>query len=270
MTKQAEQAVILDIQGPVARVRMNRPEALNALNRSMTDGLLAAFSEIAAQDGVRAIILDGAGDAFMAGGDLKWFGEITRMPDDERRRTVTEFFPSAHGVIEAITDLPLPVIAGVHGACAGYGLSLMLACDLAVAAEGTRFTTAYSLIGTSPDGGATHALPRLVGRKKAFELMAFADRFDAEAARDMGLINRIVAPDGLEDACKALAERLAGGPRKALARTKALLNAGPQISLGNQLDAEQAAFIACAMEADFDEGIAAFLEKRKADFGSVG
>ena len=173
----------------------------------------------------------------------------------------------AHEVIARLTALPRPVIAQLEGAVAGFGVSLMNACDLAIAAEGTVFTLAYIHIGTSPDGGSTHSLVHLAGMRKAKEIAILGDRFGAGEALDCGLINKIVPPAELDVAIENLAIRLSAGPRDAIARTKALLNAAPENDLSAQLDAEAAAFADCSVSADFREGVAAFVEKRQPNFG---
>ena len=166
-----------------------------------------------------------------------------------------------------INALPRPVIAKLEGAVAGFGISLMNACDLAIAAEQTVFTLAYIHIGTSPDGGSTHSLTRLVGMKKAKEIALFGDRFGADEAHDCGLINKVVPADLLPSVTAKYATRLATGPRDAIARTKALLNAAPNADLQTQLKAEAKSFGDCATSADFREGVTAFVEKRTARFG---
>lgn len=160
-----------------------------------------------------------------------------------------------------------PVIAAVQGAVAGFGLSLMLAADLALAADDAYFTLAYSNIALSPDGGATWSLPRHVGLKRAMEIALLGDRFDAGRALELGLINRVVPKESLEQETMALASRLATGAAGALSRTKALLNQSFDNTLDDQLLSEQRRFVECASEADFAEGVTAFFAKRKPVFG---
>jgi 2-(1,2-epoxy-1,2-dihydrophenyl)acetyl-CoA isomerase len=151
----------------------------------------------------------------------------------------------------------------VQGAVAGFGLSLMIASDLALAADNAYFTLAYSNIALSPDGGATWSLPRQVGLKQAMEIALLGDRFDAVRAHELGLVNRVVPLAGLQAEALKLAQRLAAGPAEALARTKTLLNQSLETSLESQLVAEQRAFAACGAHPDFSEGLAAFFERRK-------
>jgi len=184
----------------------------------------------------------------------------------QRRAGVEAVIGRVHAVITGFYDCPLPVVAKVRGAVAGFGVSLLAACDLAVASTDSYYTLAYTLIGTSPDGGSTWALPRLVGTKRAKEIALLAERFDAATAERLGLINRAVPEAELDAAVAKLAGRLAMGPAQAFARTKALLNASTTATLAEHLAAEQEAFVACTETADFAEGVAAFVEKRPPAF----
>jgi 2-(1,2-epoxy-1,2-dihydrophenyl)acetyl-CoA isomerase len=162
--------------------------------------------------------------------------------------------------------MPKPVVAAVQGAAAGFGLSLVLAADLALAAEDAVFTSGYIHLGTSPDGGMTATLSRVVGLKRAAELMLLGDRFDAHRALELGLVNRVVPAGALAAEAAALAERLAAGPTHAYGRTKALLQATLGDAFDAQLRRETESFAACAATADFAEGVRAFLEKRRPVF----
>ena len=171
-----------------------------------------------------------------------------------------------HRAVLALREAAQPVIAAVHGAVAGAGMSLLAAADLAIAADGTKFSMAYSAIGTSPDGGSTWFLPRLVGARRAMELLLLSEPFDAATALRYGLVNRVVPVDELEAIAAQLARHLAGGPARAHAEIKALVNRSFETTLPAQLDAEAAAFARCAATRDFNEGVTAFVGKRKAKF----
>ena len=186
-----EKLVEVEIAGGVAWVTMNRPKALNALNRDMTQALIGSINPLEHDPGVRCVVIRG-GDHFMAGGDLKSFHAMLGRPRGENLVALEAFVHEVHSLIIAIRRMPKPVVASVRGACAGFGLSFMSAADLAIAADDSYYTLAYTLIGTSPDGGSTYALPRLVGLKKAAELALLGDRFDAAAAKDYGLVNWVV------------------------------------------------------------------------------
>jgi 2-(1,2-epoxy-1,2-dihydrophenyl)acetyl-CoA isomerase len=157
-------------------------------------------------------------------------------------------------------------VAQVHGAVAGFGMSLLMACDLAVAADDSYYTLAYILIGTSPDGGSTYGLPRIVGMKKAMEIALLGDRFDAATAERLGFVNRVVPAAELAGAARTLAQRLAAGPALAYAGTKRLLQQSLNSTLETQLQAEAESFARCASGPDFKEGVMAFVEKRKPNF----
>jgi 2-(1,2-epoxy-1,2-dihydrophenyl)acetyl-CoA isomerase len=262
----AMSAVIYKVQGGIATLTLNRPESLNALNLAMIDDLRSATAQAAFDPAVRVVIVRGAGDHFMAGGDLKWFRDQLALTPQVRQPRFEDLIAAVHASILHLKSMNKPVIASVQGAVAGFGLSLMMAADLVVAADTAYFTLAYSNIALSPDGGATWSLPRQVGLKQAMEIALLGDRFDAARARELGLINRVVAPDELDAETLKLAQRLAAGPAEALARTKALLNQSLEMSLEAQLLAEQRAFAACGVHPDFSEGLAGFFEKRKPVF----
>ena len=176
------------------------------------------------------------------------------------------FINQVHKIIISIRHMPKPVVASIRGPAAGFGLSLTMACDLAIAADDAFFTLAYVNIGTSPDGGSTFALPRILGDKKAAEIAFLGDRFGAAAAKEFGIVNWVVAGTDLETETSKLANRLAEGPTTAIGRTKVLLQQSLNTTLENQLLAEAASFSSCAVEPDFDEGISAFIAKRKPKF----
>lgn len=258
--------VLVDRSGAVATVILNRPQVLNALNDEMLDAMRDTFTRLEADAAVRAVIVKGAGENFMAGGDLKMFSRWLDLPPAERRRQFEAVVHRVHPTVTAIRRMRAPVIAGVRGTAAGFGMSLVMAADLAIAAEDAFFTLAYSLIGTSPDGSGTYHLPRTVAMKKAMELALLADRFDAKTALEIGLVNRVVPTAELEVATMTLAERLARGPTHAYGNTKRLLNRALASTLESQLQAEAESFADCAATEDFAEGVRAFVEKRKPRF----
>ncbi len=259
-------SVLLETRDAIATVTLNRPESLNALNEDLADGLAAAMARAEADDAVRCVVLRGAGDHFMAGGDLKAFhGRLQESPE-ARQAHFQELIGRVHPSIVSMRAMPKPVLVSLRGAAAGFGLSLVLAADLAVAAEDAYFTLAYCLIGTSPDGGSSYHLPRLVGLRKAMEIALLGDRFDAAAAERLGIVNWVVPADALEAETARIAGRLAAGASAALGRTKRLLNQSFDNALAAQLEAEREAFAACAATDDFVEGVGAFLQKRKAVF----
>jgi 2-(1,2-epoxy-1,2-dihydrophenyl)acetyl-CoA isomerase len=164
--------------------------------------------------------------------------------------------------------LKKPIVASVDGACAGLGMSLVLASDLAVAADNAVFTLAYVKIGTTPDGGASFFLPRTVGMKRAMEIALLSDRLDAHTAERHGIVNRVVAPDLLAVETEALARRLADGPTQAIGRTKLLLSSALEHGLEAHLQLEGINFAACTLTDDMLEGVSAFVEKRRPKFSN--
>lgn len=254
--------VLYAVSEAVATLTFNRPSVMNALDADMLRGFRAACERAAADQQVRVIVLRGAGPAFIAGGDVAMF----RSNLQNITTLVPELAAELHQGILALRRAPQPVMAVVHGAVAGAGLSIMLACDLILAAASTQFSLAYSRIGTSPDGGATWFLPRLAGYQKAMELMLLAETVDAGALQGLGIVNRVLPADELAATAEKLARRLASGPARAYAETKALANRGLQDGLAAQLDAEALAFARCAATKDFAEGVSAFVEKRKPQF----
>jgi len=258
--------IITSIEGGVATLTLNRPEALNTLDPAMAKALQSATAELVADSGVHCVIIGGAGGHFMAGGDIGYFHQCLSLAPEERAAAVGEVIGAVHATILNLRRLPQPVIARVEGACAGFGMSLMAACDLAVCADDSVFSLAYSRIGITPDGGSTWTLPRMVGLKRAMAMVLLADRFGPDEALQMGLVNQVVAKEKLQEATAELAARLAAGPSRAYAGAKALLNESLHSTLEEQLRAEEREFIEGVKHADFEEGVRAFIEKRPPNF----
>ena len=253
-------------QGAVETLTFNRPEVLNALNAPLADAITEAVCDVETDESVRCLVLRGGGGHFMAGGDLKSFRPMLEAPASRRQRDFEAFVHQIHPMIRTIRRMPKPVIASVEGAAGGFGLSLLMACDLAIAADTSIYTMAYCQIGTSPDGSSTWFLPRMVGLKKAMELALLSERFDAAESARLGIINRAVPADQLAAETAALAARLAAGPTGAYARTKSLLNRSVGLDMESQLTLEAEAFAACAASEDFVEGVGAFVAKRAPEF----
>ncbi|MCU0258208.1 MAG: enoyl-CoA hydratase-related protein [Solirubrobacteraceae bacterium] len=255
--------VLSDVAGGVARLTLNRPQAGNALDPELAAALADAAEGLHGRDDVRVVLLGAAGPMFCVGGDL---GFMAQAPDPGAavHALATDF----HRAIEALAALPAPVVTVVRGVAAGGGLGLITVADLVLAGSSARFTMAYTAAGLSPDGGTTFFLPRLVGLRRAAELALLNERLSADAAREIGLVSRVVADDDLEAEADALAARLAAGPADAYAAVKRLLRASGAATLGEQLAAEADAIAANAGSPDGREGVAAFLEKRAPAFGA--
>jgi len=261
------ESILLERHGAVATLTLNRPDALNTLDLATMRALVAHAASLSADAGVRCVVLRGAGKHFMAGGDLRTFADHLGLPPTERQAWFTTMVRDLHAAIEHLQRLPAPVIASVHGAAAGFGLSLVAACDLAIAADNAYFASAYRNIALSPDGGGTYTLPRLVGAKKAMEILLLGERFDAQEALRLGIVNRVVPAVELEAATSELVQRVVEGPALALGNIKRLLVQSRSHTLSEQLQAEALSFGQCTASEDFVEGITAFLEKRRPTFG---
>jgi 2-(1,2-epoxy-1,2-dihydrophenyl)acetyl-CoA isomerase len=254
-------SVDLDLRDRVARITLNRPDAGNALDLELATALREAAEGLRDSD-VGAVVLTGAGGAFCVGGDLKYMREADAV-GDAVLRLATQF----HGVLAALGALDAPVISAVRGAAAGGGMSLAIAADIVLAAESARFTMAYTAIGFSPDGGSSWTLPRLVGVRRAAALMLLNETLPAAAARDLGLVTRVVPDDALEAEAAALARRLADGPTRAYGAVKRLLRESATRGFAEQMDEEARTIAALAAAPDGREGVAAFLDKRTPAFG---
>ena len=258
------ETIQLEMRGEVAVITLNRPLALNALTVAMGHEFRSAMNE-ALESGARAIVLTGAGRAFCAGGDLR---EMQKMADKEGR--LEAFFDEPltliHECVRLIREAPVPVIAAVNGLATRGGCNFALACDIVVAAETAQFNQAFIKIGLTPDCGGTFILPRLVGTKRATELLMTGDMVDARRAAEMGMINRTVADEELMTEALALAERLASAPTKALASIKRLIEESATSDYNAQLELEHKAQLQSGQTKDFREGVAAFIEKRPPKF----
>ena len=259
MTATTPPPLLLERHGAIATLRFNRPGALNAIDVPMATALLAAVRSIAKDNSVRCVVLCGAGKGFMAGGDL---ATLRADPAQGAKDLLTPL----NEAVALLAQLNAPVIAQVHGVAAGAGLSLMLQADFVLAAEGTRFNLAYINLGTSCDVGASWALPRLVGLRRALEIAMLGDTYSALEAERLGLVNRVVPAAEFDAAVQELAQRLASGPTVAYGHMRRLMRNAFDHDLPAQLAAEAEAFVACTRSADLPEGIEAFYAKRPAVF----
>ena len=257
--------VNLHLADGIATVELNRPDALNAWNKQLGLDLLAALSQVAEDDGVRAVVLTGAGRAFSSGADLKDAGGGDFTPDGrpDMYKVLTERY---HPIMHAIRELRKPVLASVNGPAVGIGCSLALCCDLIVAAQSAYFLLAFVNIGLAPDGGSSLFVPTRVGMARATELAMLGERLGATQALEWGLINRVVADERLPEEVAALAARLAAGPTRSYAGTKRQLNNWLYPRIAEQLELEAQIQREMAGSEDFLEGASAFVEKRPARF----
>lgn len=246
----------------VKRITFNNPTRRNAVDFEMFEAFAAAVAE-AASDESRVVVITGAGDFFCAGLDMKSIDPAGLAAMDLAARIRELINPPIVG----LRNLPKPVVARVHGPAAGIGFSYVLAADVVIASEEATFSQSFVRVGLMPDGGATHLLPALVGRAKAFELMATGDTLTAQDASRLGLVSRVVPRADLDSACDEIAARLAAAPQPSLARIKAALNLSERQALAAALDFEAEGQAACFRSRDFVEGATAFMQKRAPRFG---
>ncbi|SKA21046.1 2-(1,2-epoxy-1,2-dihydrophenyl)acetyl-CoA isomerase [Enhydrobacter aerosaccus] len=258
--------VLAEVKDGIGWLTLNRPESLNALSFEMTDLLIKHTAEFEKDPAVRCVVIRGAGTHFMAGGDIKGFHKSLTENKAVHLAGFEMRVVKAHQTIYQIRRMAKPVLASVQGAAAGFGLSLILACDLAIAADDAFFTLAYRHIGLSADGGATYFLPRIVGERKALEIALLGERFTAQEAKGQNILNWIVPKDQLAAETEKMARRLADGPTIALATAKRLIRNSFDNSWDEHSHREAEGLAACAATEDHFEGLNAFLEKRKPHF----
>jgi 2-(1,2-epoxy-1,2-dihydrophenyl)acetyl-CoA isomerase len=265
MTTQSEPPVLLDVADGVGWVTLNRPKACNALNRDLAERLLHALIRCDEDYKVRALVITGTGASFCAGGDIRQMMEAVAS-DGHAAVLLKTLTVSLHEAIATMAHMSKPVIIAVNGAAAGAGFSLALAGDLVLAADNARFTVAYTAIGLAPDGSSTFTLPRLIGPKRAFELMYTNRSLSAGEARELGLVNQVYPAAKFIEHVREYADSVANGPTAALGYAKRLLALSAQNSLETQMELERRAIAACGRTADFREGADAFLAKRPPKF----
>lgn len=254
--------LLFDVRDAVGYITLNRPEAANSINIDMARELMYAVLTCDEDSGVRAVLIAGSGSTFCAGGDLKSFA----IQGERLHYYLKELTTYLHAALSRLARLDLPVVAAVQGSAAGAGMSLALACDLVIAGESARFTTAYTARGLAPDGSLTFFLPRAVGLKRALELTLTGRVLSAYEGLYYGFVSRVVPDTELQAEAKLTAARLANGPTRALAAVKRLLYAGSTETLETQMEQESEAIVETARTADGREGIGAFLEKRRPNF----
>jgi len=258
------ETIQLEMRGSVCVLTLNRPERLNALTVQVANEFKAAINE-ALERGARVIVLTGAGRAFSAGGDVREMQEIAQK-DARLEAFFDEPLRLLNEAILLIRQTPVPFIAAVNGVASGGGCNLALACDLVVAAESARFNQAFIKIGLTPDCGGTFILPRLVGWKRATELLFSGDLISATTAAAMGMINTVAPDEALMSTAMAIADKLAQAPTAAIGQIKMLLEASATNDFASQLDLERETQIESGRTKDFVEGVTAFLEKRPPRF----
>ena len=257
----------VNINDGIATLIMNRPEVRNALSMEMRGLLDEALHQLEFDENVRCIVLNGAGDHFMAGGDVRQMHEyLGAHKGQEIQRYFLHRIHDLHPIMFSMRRMKKPIVAKVRGAAAGAGVSLAAACDLVIAEEDAFFTLAYCHIGTTPDGSSSFHLPRAIGIKRALEMTLLGDRYTARQMSDMGLVNFVVPSNELDQETDKVVQRLARGPTHVYGMAKKLMYRSLENEFESQLQLEGECFAECAGRDDFREGVAAFVEKRKANF----
>ena len=254
--------LLFDVKDGIARITLNRPEAVNSINLELSRDLMHAILECDEDPKIRAVVLSGNGRLFCAGGDLKAF----TAQDERLPYYIKETTTYLHAALSRMIRMNPPVIAAVHGSAAGAGMSLALACDLVIAAETARFSVAYTRVGLTPDGSMSYFLPRFIGLKRALELTLTNRVLSAQEALDWGLITRVVSEEEFLSQAIAFATQLAEGAPKALGAAKRLLHQGWNETLETQMENESQTIATMARTSDTREAIKAFTEKRVPKF----
>jgi 2-(1,2-epoxy-1,2-dihydrophenyl)acetyl-CoA isomerase len=256
------ETILVDRIGDVTTITLNRPARLNAFNVEMLGRLRSAIAH-AAEDGTRCLVITGAGKGFCAGQDLS---DRVRTPGDPPPDLGESLDARYNPLVRSLKALPMPVVAAVNGVAAGAGANLALACDIVVAARSASFAQSFAKVGLIPDSGGTWTLPRLVGNARAFGLMMLGDKVSAEQAEAWGMIWRVVDDEQLLPAALAIAAQLAAAPTRGLALLKKALVRSGANTLDAQLDLERDLQAEAGRTRDYQEGVAAFVEKRPARF----
>ncbi|MBA4494697.1 enoyl-CoA hydratase/isomerase family protein [Paenactinomyces guangxiensis] len=255
----ANEHLLVDIDGQVMTLTLNRPEVLNAFSKEMIFSLQDVLKKAEQDENIRCIVIRGAGRSFSAGGDVKQMGQSS--PGE-----YYEHIGYLNQLIEQMTRLEKPILAVVHGFAAGAGVCLAMACDMIIAAEDSRFALSFAQVGLISDGGGLFFLPRTLGLYRAKELLFTAEPISAAKAESWGMINRVVPAEKLESEAGALARQLAGGPTRVYGKIKRLAHQALTADLADILEAERAAQALMVPSYDHQEGVRAFREKRKPHF----
>ncbi len=246
--------------GSILKITLNRPDKYNSFVREMALAFQEQLEKAREDTAIRCVLLTGNGKAFCAGQDLR---EAIDPEGPELTKIVSEHY---NPIIKQLRELPKPVVVAVNGVAAGAGANIALAGDVVLAAESASFIQAFSKIGLIPDSGGTYTLPRLIGYQKASALMMLGDKISATDAEKMGMIYRVVSDTSLAEESLKIAQTLSQMPTKALAYTKELLNHSPLNTLEQQLAEEDHFQTLAGKSYDYEEGVKAFLEKRKPEF----
>jgi enoyl-CoA hydratase/carnithine racemase len=258
------EGILVERDGAIGWIRINRPERLNAFAGSMREALDEALEAFEADEAIRCVVITGIGRAFSTGGDMTVMAELIETGDEKRFEALVR---AGARIVQRIDRMSKPVIAAVNGPAAGAGASLALACDLRVASETASIGFTFVRVGMHPDWGGSYFLPRLIGPALAAELIYTGGMIGAERAERLGLFNRVVPAAELEPAARALAGQIAAGPAEIIAHAKRTLRRSLLTPLDEVLELEVEAQLAAFRSPDFREGVTAFLAKRAPRFG---
>jgi enoyl-CoA hydratase/carnithine racemase len=256
----------IEVEGDLATLTLNRPDAFNAMSPELIEELLTAASWLADRARIRALIITGAGPAFCAGGDITWFKKGMEASGESISADVRRGAEALHSAIVDLRRISVPVIAAVNGPAAGAGFSLALACDLRIAADGAFFAPAYGRIGASPDGGMTYFLPRVVGPAKALELLLDDPNLPAAAALELGLVSEVVPGEELMDRARERAAKLAKLAPHYVKMAKRLVGVSLENSITEHLQLERHGIADSMATEDARVGITAFFSGEKPEF----
>jgi 2-(1,2-epoxy-1,2-dihydrophenyl)acetyl-CoA isomerase len=260
------ETLLVERDGALATLTLNRPDRLNAMSGGMMRELRAAMKDLLGDDGVRAILLTGAGRGLCAGADLKDMHQGSRGSGHARTRGGDGLRSTVNPMLLSMVSASKPIIAAVNGPAAGVGCSLALAADVVLAARSANSLQAFVRLGVVPDGGILWILPRLIGRARSSVMMLRGEKIPAETAAEWGLIHQVLDDDKLMPAARAIAHKMAYGPTRAYAAIKRMIQASTSNDFATQLAFEAENQDAAFATQDFREGVAAFVERREAKF----
>lgn len=253
-------SVLYEKTGNVANITLNRPDVFNAFNDEQSFELQDALKQAARDEEVRVLVLTGAGKAFCSGQDLK------AIAGSKNRSLSDSLYKRYNPIIKAMREMPKPIICRLNGVAAGAGASLALACDFIIASENASLIEVFVNVGLVPDSGSSYFLPRAVSPAKAFEMCTMASKITAQQALEMGMINRVVSAEQLDEEVSSVASYYAGAPTLAIGMIKKMLNKATYSDLDTMLQYEAYCQEIAGRSEDYKEGVAAFNEKRKAAF----
>lgn len=252
--------ILFEIQSGVAGITLNRPDKLNSFNRAMSLELISALEQAEGDDSVRAILLTGAGRGFCAGQDL------SEAVGDDAYEIEDIIEKQYNPIVKLLRGIEKPIVCAVNGVAAGAGANIAFACDITIASSDAKFIQSFAAIGLIPDSGGTFYLPRMIGMQNAAALMMTGDRVTADRAKELGLIYDTAPAEKLMENTTELAQKLALMPTKGIGLTKRALNESMSNSFDEQLHLEQKLQKEASESYDYNEGVSAFLEKRKPNF----